>query len=354
MKEFTGVVLTSGVDRQGDFLPDEVLEMIADEMNGERALGFGKPNHNQFCMMYGKFENAWTETRDGRTAIVARCIYHEFARRECHAPSGIEIAILDFSENSRPFQRKSMEKAQICTTVSVDPANFASQEDLIHFKTEVGKIDSSISCDDGLATKGLGEIEPLIQIVFSLFDSEIFWVVIGGGLREFVIRTANSTLERAREDIADFLYARLKSIFEAYKRRLSRDQESSIVRITIQGAIEVNLVVRIRDEDDSLELKLDSLRGEMEKIRDLLQISDSVTFGYERENGWEFLYLTTKTGNLIGASKCFDRTMELHKEVQNRVNSQVDGKNAERQESFFLSAHGHAQRVPSPDNPRRQ
>ena len=346
MYEFDTVVLTTGVDKQGDYWPDELLHGALAHLNGDRALGFGKPNHDQLCMPYGKLTKAWIEKREERTAVVGHFICYDSARKETHSSSGIELAILDFPENPKPFDKKGEGQAEEQTTLSVDPANFESQDILNQFINDVNNIDGSICCDDGLVRKGL-EVEPLIEMLLSIKDSELFWMAVGwSGARigKFVTHTTDKTLENLGDELADIFADRLKSIIIAFRKRKSDIHSAFVTKITIPGNIEFNLVIRTDDETEDINIGLSKLKEEFQKISDLFQDADSITFGHDGNSGWEFLYLTTKTGKVIATAKCFDRTMTLHEGIVQRQNPQLEEGDANQELFLSISVQGHGER----------
>lgn len=350
MFESVGVILEAGTDKQGDYFSEELLQNTANGLNGDLALSFGKPNHDQFCMPYGKLLNAWLETREERLAVMARFTYHETARIEVHRSSGIELAILDFPENPKPFGKTAESESQEHTIVSIDPANFDGGENFNRFATDITTIDSSIVCDDGIVRKSI-DPEPYLEILLSIQDAFVIKVAAGWvtlRIAKFATHTVDETLKQVGNELAAVLSSKVSSIFSKYRDHKSEDKGSTVTKILVPGDIEVILLDRTQSKEDFREIDFKEVNTVLEEIGDLLQDAVSVTISREDNKCWEFLYLTTNTGKVIGTSDCFDRTIRLHNEVL-RNHRALSGDNgtsfeADQNRSFGISAQGHGKR----------
>ena len=302
-------------------------------------------------MPYGKLMNAWLETREKRLAVVVRFTHHETARIEVHRSSGIELAILDFPENPKPFRKTAESGSQEHTIVSIDPANFDGAESFNRFTTDILTIDSSIVCDDGVVRKSIGP-EPYLEILLSFQDAFAFKVAVGWAtlrIAKFATHTVDETLKQVGNELAAVISSKVSSIFAKYRDHKSEDMRSTVTKIIVPGDIELILLDRTQITEDFREIDFKELNMAFEEIGDLIQDAVSVTIGREDNNCWEFLYLTTNTGKVIGTSDCFDRTISLHNEVL-RGHGPLSGDNdisckANHNRSFGISAQGHGKRV---------
>ena len=322
MIEAVGIVAGTQADLQGDVLSKKAIKSIVERVNGDRAVGYGKPNHDQFCMPLGKLAEAWIETREGHHVAVARMFYYENAHRTMHSESGNEIALLEFPDNPKPFLRTSDSRPLEQTIISVDLANFDNWQDYTKFADDVTHIDEAINCDDSTTRKAFLP-EPFIQIILSHLDAAAF---LGVGLwtfkraAKFITYTADETLRKTGDELSDILSAKLKAILRKYKGRQSEDDRPIVTRIVLPGDPELNLLTRTDRDAEFQELNLKEIIAEMQKYSDLLQEADSVTLGRDGKSSWEFLYLTTMSGKVIGTSICFDKTVKLMKDIEQSQN----------------------------------
>ena len=165
--------------------------------------------------------------------------------------------------------------------------------------------------------------EPFIQIILSNLDAAAF---TGVGLwtfrrvEKFITYTVDETLRKTGDELSDILSAKLKAILRKYKGRQSEDDRPIVTRIILPGDTELNLLTRTDRDAEFQELNLKEIIAEMQKYSDLLQEADSVTLGRDGKSSWEFLYLTTMSGKVIGTSTCFDKTVKLMKDIEQRQN----------------------------------
>ena len=68
------------------------------------------------------------------------------------------------------------------------------------------------------------------------------------------------------------------------------------------------LQARVKNDDDIPVINLEKLTAEMENFKDLLQDAEEATFALSETEDWEFLYLKTKTGEVLGTADCYERT----------------------------------------------
>ena len=315
MTDYLSVVATTGIVKQGGtsvLISKEAIESIPQQIAGDHALPI-VPDHDPFCLPIGKVQQAWTES-DGDQCIVKAVIHIEDAyQRATHEASGLELVILDFDENPKPFERRGFyDIEQQKNTLSVDLANFDDHQHYTEFVKDVQLIDDEMVCDNRIGRHSLVP-EPFIQVVLSNLDTAVA-VAIGGWVLQrgmkFVNYTVDKTLEKVGDDFSDSFSMKMKKILGAYGSHQSDDNRPTVTQIVMPGNMELILLVKTEHNEEFPTMDLEKLAVEMEKYTDLLQEADSATFARVGINDWKFQYLTTQSGKVIGTHECCERTVE--------------------------------------------
>ena len=326
LSEYVAIVAISGVIKRGGtnvLITREAIESIPEQFTGDRAMPI-IPDHNPYCLPIGKTKEAWIQPHGDKYAAKMRIHFEDTYSIGTHRGSGLELVRLDFDDCPRPFVKRAYgEIEQPQDKLSVDLANFDDMKDYTEFKNEVGLIDDAVACDNGIGRHSLVP-EPFIQFVLS--DPEISAALaIGawglGRVEKFVRYTVDEMLRKVADDISDVLSTRIKKLLRAYMRRCSVDKRPVTTQLVIPGNMELVLLVKTEHGDEFPNLDLRKLTAEMERYGDLLQGADSATFACVGGNEWEFQYLTTQSGKVIGSLKCYERTMNLMKCIRQACSS---------------------------------
>lgn len=331
MAEIEAIFAKTGRDAHNVVLTKEALESAAEGVNGDRAVRM-TANHDPFCMPYGKMIEAWVEPKENHHVLVARIYTEDNVKHLVSQETGEQLALLDFAKYPKPFNKRSGNESHDKTEVNVDFANFASKENYDRFLNEVNNTDERLRSGRGVGRKSLIP-EPFILIVLSNPEAAVvasavgLWV--GVRAKKFIDHTIDETLRKVGDDLSDKFSAMIITVLEAFKRHQAYDERPVVTQIVMPGDVELNLLTRTERDAKHQELNLGSLRAEIEKYSDLLQDADSVTFGREGNSNWKFLYLTTKTGGVIGTIESFNRTLRVLDEVSTRPDLDGDDNIAE-------------------------
>ena len=326
MAELRRIMARTAKDAHNVVFTKEALESAAEGMNGDRAVRMGA-NHDPFCMPYGKIVEARVEPKENGHVLVARMYIEDHFMQLTREKTGEQLVLLDFAKYPKPFNKRFENESHDQTEVHVDFVNFESKHNYDKFIDEVNSIDDELSYGRGLGRKSLIP-EPFIQIVLSHPETVAVLSTVGWWMfvraKKFINHTVDETLRKVGDDLSDKLSAKIISVYEAYKRHQAQDERPVVTQIVMPGDVELNLLTKTEHDAKHLGMDWESLRAEIEKCSDLLQHADSVTFGREGASNWKFLYMTTKTGEVIGTLECFDRTRRVLKEVSTRPDSDED------------------------------
>ena len=320
MTEITAVIATTGIVERGGariMIAKEAIESIPGQIAGDRAAPM-IANHDPFCLPIGKLKEAWVEPLGSELAAVVSIQIEDNPSIETNH-SGVGLVRLDFEDDPRPFKRQEMEIG----TLAVDQANFDNVQDYNEFTKDVGHIDDKLTCSNGLGRHALTP-EPLIQFVVSNpeISAALAWIL--QRLEIFVRYTVDETLRKVADDISDSLSAKLKNILKAYGNRRSNDSRPTVTKIIIPGDTELTLLVKTGPGEEFPAMDLRKLTAEMEEYGELLQEADCATFTRVGVNDWEFLYLTTRSGKVIGTLECHERTLDLLRSMRKGRDSEAE------------------------------
>lgn len=313
MAEILARTATTHAFRQGNGrvrMTKESLESASERANGDRAIPF-VVDHDPFCMPLGKVTEAWVEPYEDEHALVTRTYIEDEIRYLTHTVHGTQLVCLDFKDAPKPFRRKSEDTEENQITIGVDWANFDSRQEFLEFTNDVGKFDDEIIC------KTLGRLsivpEPLIQFIVANPELSAALAVGAWMLRrveKFVRYTVDETLRKAADDLSDSFSGKIRDIMTAYRNRQSEDDRPVLTEIIIPGDMDLILLTRTASGDEFPNIDLTSLTEAMEGHGELLQCAEEATFARAGNNDWEFQYLKTRSGRVMGTPECYERTVK--------------------------------------------
>lgn len=312
----TGIVERGGIKFM---ITKEALESMVEHIAEGRAVPI-IVDHSPFCLPIGKISDASIEPFGEVFAVVARIQYEDNYSIVVHERSGGPLVHLGFEGSPNPFvDRGARNLAAGNDTLSVDLANFASDDDYHAFRSDVLEIDNSITCDDKVQRHSLGP-EPLLEFVISnpVINSALavgIWIA-----GTYVRYTVDATLRSLADETAEILTSKMKRIMGSYRNRRPHDQRDVISRISIPGDPEIVLLVESDISEEFPTIDLGKLVAEMEVYGDLLQQVQSAVFARMESDDWKLQYLMTRTGEVIATPECYKRTGELIERLERDVN----------------------------------
>ena len=317
MAEHIARLATTGIVKQGGFkvqCTKEAIESIAGQVSGERALPFGV-EHDPSCMPIGKVTEGWTEPFGDEHVAMARVHVEEDAHSVIHEKSGADLVCLSFAGAPKPFVRERTNGGKGSLAIAVDWANFADMKGHAAFVDAVKQIDEMIVC--GKVGRHALVPEPLIEFLVS--DIHIKMAVVVGlwtfrRAEKFIRYTVDETLKRTADAVVEVLSANISRVVKAYSERQTKDHRPVLVKVVIPGDMDVILLTKIRGTEEYPEKWLEELAVEMEKFGNILQQAEEAVF-CGTDGGWEFQYLKTRTGEVVGTRECYSKTIERVRNV---------------------------------------
>ena len=325
----TGVVNEGGVRVM---ITKEAIESLVVATNGDRVVPIIGPEHDPFCLPLGKIIEAWVEPLDNEYAVGARLYFEDDVQQLTHTASETRLVLLNFKRAPKPFKRKIQNTEQSGITVGVDWANFDSKQQYDQFSNDIEQIDEEVTCSN-FSRHSLVP-EPIIQFVIT--NPELSLALAAGGswilqrVGNFASYTIDETSKRIAEELSQSLSETFKRIFSSYKRHRSNDHRPILTEYVIPGNTTLVLLGRTRSDEEFPGMNMRSLTAEMEKYGDLLQHAEEATFAQAEDGNWEFLHLKTRTGEVVGTLKCYERTAERFDELRRNSDTKEGGGGAKR------------------------
>ena len=318
MTEYKGIVATTHEIQRGGqktTFTKEQLEAAAKKLDGEHGLPF-TVEHDPFCLPIGKTTRAWVEPHGSEYALMSVTYVEDSPAYRTHPKTGTQLVHLGFRDAPKPFLRKFEGFQDNQVSISIDLSNFDTWRDFREFKDDVESIDENFSCRFEERHELIPE--PIIQFVIS---NPALSVAFGFGIwasaraEKFIRNTVDETLKKFSTDLAEILYVKLREVFRAFGNHRSADDRPALVQFVMKTDIDLVLLARVEGYENIPVINLEKLTAEMENYKDLLQDAEEATFALSGIDDWEFLYLKTKTGEVLGTTACYERTREKSRNI---------------------------------------
>jgi len=300
-----GIVATTHVDRHNCRFTKEALDNAAyDTCNSHYAPSMGV-DHDMSVMPIGKvIKGEIIPYGDGEYAFQAHQeIFDDFSLRQ--GPDDVRYYYAESQIDTRPFSDTQIEEIKTLK-IDIDPVNFE-----INDFDEVNKyLKDECSADTGALMRKALVPDP--EILFQLIcGTLIFW-----------------TGKKALEKLSDKISTDIANSYDNVKKAISKvvgklNPKNRPVTYVFREYDEyvVELIVITKQPSTISEAiqptKIDHMLNTKKSLETFFNINiGKIQFLYNETNcEWEFNYLTTITGQVIGTEKCYDKTMVLLKNV---------------------------------------
>lgn len=299
-----GISATTEIDRHNCRITKEVLEEAIKEINTGKYVPSMGLEHDSSLMPIGKTYKA--ELMPLKNGEYALYIYQE-TFENFNVFKSKELGTLyesSISSDSRPFadtEPESIEKL----TVHFDPVNFG-YESFELIKEQIKK-DSDVE----IKTFMRKSIIPDPEVVFSFIKDSIILLAAA--------QTLNKTVDKLSSDGSN-LYDKIKEIvIKAVKYIKPSNRPITYVMKENRGYI-LELLVRTDNPNVLFQAlsseKLSAFINDVDRVKDVIdEPTYKIQYIYNEDRScWEFNYLSTSTGKVIGSEKCYKKTMKLSSE----------------------------------------
>jgi len=305
---YKGIAATTHADAHNMIISKEALEKAAfDISNGKYVPSFGV-GHDLTIMPIGKVYKAYVDKFDEEDYAlyteqeVFDNIYDTIIDGEKYILAKSEVDNRPFALDEITFNEKLV--------IEADPVNFESHEKLLEYS-------SNLNDEFGVDVSNIfrKSVIPDPELVFKLVESSVKYL--------FIYLSSKQVIERVGDALVDTALNELKSLYEIIKKAIRSGTTYLLpkdrpVTYVFRGNLDylIELVIKTKNPDTAIESvgkdKLKEVIDKIDGIKEQFSMLRRVQFIYnEIENKWEFNYLTTEKGEVIGTEKSYKKSAKL-------------------------------------------
>ncbi len=314
--KYSAVVATTRIDKQNMKFTKELLDKTADSINnGNEAVRMGL-EHDIMIPPLGKTVGAKVERMedDEYELIVTQELFNE--HKKVSLPNG-EIAYKQSLKNDRrPFVVHKYEETPGQIIIHTDYMNFNSKEEremLLKEINEAGNIESIYA--------GRKSALPDPEILITLSHDAILYYV---GYK-VASKILNKVCDKIAEDVSQIYDVIKVSIIGMAKYAIPKNRPITYI-MEVPGEPIIQLIVRTSDEKIALSsMQKDKVKSCIKRSMEIHEVfnTDEIQFIFNEKQEWEFNYLLTKNGEVIGTPDSFNRREKLIKTMYDKLKNRT-------------------------------
>lgn len=305
------ILATTNRDSHGDVISLEALQQMCDIMNGERTVRMGI-NHNPLLPPLGQYSKAYiVKDERGEYLLCADPILldnYEIIDEK-------ENLVHNFREGLRGFNEVRFE-APDNISVDVDFFNFSNPGDADKFFQElIEEVDSDIEVFEKIRK----ELHPDPELIITLTKAFLGYKI----LKPIAEKLSEKVAEKIAEDLATN-YEKIKKIIMKSLHYFDKKYKKITLIIEIpNNEIHIELATTISIEN--IKVFMDKLTSdEIDKVVEnslkmkYLFNGEKIQFVLSEGAEWEFTYMLTKEGGVIGKKHLFEIRNQQYKVLLDR------------------------------------
>jgi len=305
------IIRSSTADKHGDFIPLEQMKSYVETVNGEQKLRY-LANHRRDLPPLGFLDNAEIQQKENVYHTLVEPIV--FANRT--EVDWDENLLCEDSGQTVTFIKRDFDDLKKLR-VTMDKNNFSSFDSY----QQTGKRIAGVFGDE-VELKGSMRKNylPDPQIVFTLAG---YYAVLYPLIKPFLKKMGEKLAENITDDVYELAKSTSKKMFSkiADTVRIARTnlipQNKALLTIfEIPGETDIELQVKSNDPNHIIkaisEKQLFKMHQKVHELQSKVGISE-ICFVFNLKCKWDFMYLITKDGKVIGSKVAFkkrDRLME--------------------------------------------
>jgi len=307
-KRISSIIATTHIDAHNQRFAKEALEQMAIDVNTGN-----KPPltlmHDVTIPPLGKMLSAVVERReDGEYQLVVESeIFEHITWTEIN---GTKLAKGESIANRKPFVDKYKETSSEQFTVAVDVMNFESYERLQSFMDEL-KEESPVDFVE--SNFGRKSAIPDPEIIIGLAKTIVAFLLGKKLIDKIAENVVDEISSNIGDDIAEF-YTLTKTAIVSFVRSARPKNRPITYIFVLKGQPNIEFVARTTDSNLVLSaIHLEKMQGALEQARPTIEMLDAMTaqFLLNDAGEWEFNYMLTKTGGVIGTEQSYKKRDEV-------------------------------------------
>lgn len=306
MKKQKYIISSTNLDKQGYVMAKSALESMLPNLNGVRKPRLGLEHIRTFPSFGVIMNGEIFKGEDNAYYLSAEMLYFD-KNSAIKLDDGTELHKEYFSERNYPFiecEADEVDKLHIST----DPANFEKHSDIQEIY------------DDLVAETGIEFNTSFIGRKSELPDPETI-ITITKPIAILLGLIASKIPQKLGDVVADDLVKFYKLIsklsLESIKKVKPTNRPKNFVISYPNSECNIELVITTTKADDVLNsLSKEKLAPIADKLFLLKNLTpEKIQFIYNDKKEWEFNYLLSKDGSVIGTKKSFKKRDELYNEI---------------------------------------
>ena len=302
--KITQVMATTHLDRHNQRFSIEALEVMVNQINDSSALGM-TIEHDLTIPFFGKVTKAYLkQLPDGEYGVFGEFIlFNQEEAQEVTLPTGKKV-IIDTWNDDRPFL---IQKNEIPSSIEIsfDLINFKSNDDIKIFQSEVPK---ELSFNSRTIVRKSFIPDP--QLIINLSENAIQLLIA----QKLLTTVGKRITDDVSNDIAN-LYSTLRTMAIKYSKRCIPKNRPVTYIFVISKTPIIEFVLKTENPSIIAEAtkKMSDHFDEAEQLHQLFD-SQKIQFLFMENGTWEFNYLLTTSGKVVGSQDAVSRR-EKAKEV---------------------------------------
>lgn len=295
--KITQIMATTHLDRHNQRFSKESLEGLANQINESSALGV-TIEHDLTLPFFGKVTNAYLkQLPDGEYGVFGESIlFNQEETQEVTLPTG-KKGIIDTWSDDKPFL---IEKNEVPSSIEIsfDLVNFKSNDDIKIFQDEVPK---GLSFNSRTIVRKSFIPDP--QLIINLSESAIQLLIA----QKLLTTVGKKITDDISNDIAN-LYSMLRTMAIKYAKRCIPTNRPVTYIFVISKTPIIEFVVKTENPSIIAEAtkKMSDHFDEAEQLHQLFD-SQKTQFLFTENGTWEFNYLLTTSGKVVGSQDAISR-----------------------------------------------
>lgn len=302
------IVATTEIDKQGQHFSVDALERYANAFSNQPDVPRMSINHDSTLLPIGKtLSGKLVQMNNGEIGL--EVLIDDFADKfeAVSGPGGEKLYCAHSNEDQRPFKDFQFNDEQKLT-IMLNPLHFS--------KDDYKEVSDYLinQCNARIETTIAKSWMPDPEIVINLVS--VYLIGLMG--KEILTKTTEKLSDSISDDLVKS-YTVIKKVIKLLAEKLSSFHQTTYIFADPNQPIE--LVIRAKKAETVI-FALDTAKDSCiaAKYKEFVKYTnDSIKkmqFVYDEKNGkWEFTYLCTDSGKVIGTEACYKRTMKMYHEV---------------------------------------
>lgn len=316
IKRHKYIVSSTHLDRQGCMMMKSALDSMLPQLNGKRKPRLGL-EHIRTFPPFGAITNGEVfQGEDKQYYLSAEMLY--FDKQEfITLADGTKLVKEFFSEGEYPFI-ECEENEATKLFIATDPASFEKHKDLNELYDSVRQ-ETDLEFD----TEAFGRKSQLPDPEIVITITKILATTIGIVKSKVTEKLGDAI----GEDLAKFYKLVSKLAIETIKKVRPSNRPKNFVISYPNTECNIELVITTYKADDVLNsLAKEKLQIIADKVEQLINLEpEKIQFVYTDNKSWEFNYLLSKNGSVIGTIKSFNKRNELYNKILEKQNREERG-----------------------------